>query len=979
MDTRAFLEAVWPASGIYCLATPFTIPGTTTQTYAHRTVTSIADAVAEVGRMGGTNIFFAVHTLKQAKVWNPAKRDLKTGEMGAYETRTHDNMHEARCFFFDLDVGESTASTPKYTTRQEALDGLEQFLFHTHLPEPLITSSGGGYHVYWRLSESLLSQGAWVGAAARLHHLARRNGLRVDPSRTTDQSSVLRVVGTQNIKPGHDARPCSAIQVGVETLTSAFLGQLADLTVGYTAVVPASPRPSRPVGNLQKVWDGPVPTLDEVSEVCEHVSDYRETGYTEGGYVAFYHLGCGIIPFVEDGERLSHELAMRHPRCTDEYAEATRDTYNERTGGNPSSCANLDAKCGGDACARCPFAKLGVNPLDIATKVLRAKAAPPPVVTVADVAPALIVEPPHPFARTVAGLTKKITKSVKGVDIEEEVLICPYDFFPFNSCERTELELSFSLWAATIPNKGQIIIKVPSALLQDTTALHKLLSDYGVYLKGKEVMSVQEAMQVWLRKVQIRAAAERQHEHLGWVDEARTEFVMPTTVSHIDGTQKPSVLSAAAKNTLHFVHPRGDKERSIAAMQFYNHPRYLKHQFMIMAGLAAPMFHATGLAGVVVNASGESGGSKSTALYGAASLWGAPTQYVINGTDIGSTLLARIDMIFTLANLPVCMDEITEMDPRDAKKFVLNATQYNARIQMRPDGTPKPVRETFKSTPLLCSSNSSLHNLLGIENRAGIAGSMRVFEIFFPALSEEFKPEADAFLREIKENYGHIGPAFLALYMARREEIDEMVRATMAAIDRQFRIAAPERYYSAQIAAALVAGKLALEAGLLPFETEPVREWLLGPQLAEMRGVIVAEKVAQGPAAVLASFLNDKMAQTITVFPQTQAGNINPDREPKGAIVAHQDKAKQTIDVRKDAFRRWCDERYHNGLHILGELQRMGIIIAADRKVTLGRDTPYAAGRTVCFTIDMTHPEFAAAGSAVSKVVKFPGKQQGVG
>ena len=78
MDTRAFLEAVWPASGVYCLAAPFTIPGTTTQTYAHRTFTSITDAVAWISRMDGVNVFFAVHTLKQAKVWNPArKRDLR--------------------------------------------------------------------------------------------------------------------------------------------------------------------------------------------------------------------------------------------------------------------------------------------------------------------------------------------------------------------------------------------------------------------------------------------------------------------------------------------------------------------------------------------------------------------------------------------------------------------------------------------------------------------------------------------------------------------------------------------------------------------------------------------------------------------------------------------------------------------------------------------------------------------------------------
>ena len=97
---------------------------------------------------------------------------------------------------------------------------------------------------------------------------------------------------------------------------------------------------------------------------------------------------------------------------------------------------------------------------------------------------------------------------------------------------------------------------------------------------------------------------------------------------------------------------------------------------------------------------------------------------------------------------------------------MFNATQRTPRIRLKSDGTEQPIRIQYKSTPLLCSSNSSLHNLLSVDNRAGVAGNMRVFEIFFPALGDEHKPAAGAFMREINEHYGHIGPAFLALYMS---------------------------------------------------------------------------------------------------------------------------------------------------------------------------------------------------------------------
>ena len=231
MDTRAFLEALWPASGIYCLATPYTIPNTDKQVYSHHTFTSIDAALEGAKRLGDTNIFFAMHTLKEHKRWNEFKVNWKTGEPGAWEVRPHESVSEARCFFFDLDVGESTPTTPKYATRQEALNALEAFLFRTRLPTPLITSSGGEFHVYWTISTPIGSL-EWRRHAAVLHHLSRRLGLRVDPSRTTDQSSVLRVVGTFNVKPGHDPRPCVAVQAGRRRLQRRFWGSLKASRIG---------------------------------------------------------------------------------------------------------------------------------------------------------------------------------------------------------------------------------------------------------------------------------------------------------------------------------------------------------------------------------------------------------------------------------------------------------------------------------------------------------------------------------------------------------------------------------------------------------------------------------------------------------------------------------------------------------------------------------------------------------------------------
>ena len=265
MDARQFLEAVWPETGIYCLALPFTPPGATRPIYAHVTFENIADAAAEAERLAAKkDVFFSCFTLKEHKVWNETKTDPKTGELGAWEYRTHSNMAECRCFFFDLDV--EAGNPKKYDNRQEALDALEQFLFTTQLPSPLITSSGGGFHVYWLLNEPIAAD-EWRQHAARLRHAAQTRGLRADPARTTDVSSVLRVVGTFNHKRAPDLRPVEAISRGARTDNDEFVRRLEELTPDFEPLA----RDAQPYvhgggeGNLSvPIWNGPISTLDEV-------------------------------------------------------------------------------------------------------------------------------------------------------------------------------------------------------------------------------------------------------------------------------------------------------------------------------------------------------------------------------------------------------------------------------------------------------------------------------------------------------------------------------------------------------------------------------------------------------------------------------------------------------------------------------------------------------------------------------------------
>ena len=94
-----FLSHVLPESGIFCLATPFQKGG-----YQHITATTPTQlaAYAALNDKQQKDTFFAVGTLKQAKVWNEDKQKN--------EYRTHANINQFKSLILDLECN----GTKKY-------------------------------------------------------------------------------------------------------------------------------------------------------------------------------------------------------------------------------------------------------------------------------------------------------------------------------------------------------------------------------------------------------------------------------------------------------------------------------------------------------------------------------------------------------------------------------------------------------------------------------------------------------------------------------------------------------------------------------------------------------------------------------------------------------------------------------------------------------------------------------------------------
>ena len=963
MTAADFLRRVWPADGVYALATPFRIPGTTSWTYTHKTFPTIELAAQHVQlHAHRMDLFFAVHTLKEPRVWNPAKTDRRTGELGAYEVRTQANMAAARCFFFDLDVGTSTTQHAKYETQHDAVADLMRFCAETQLPRPLLTSSGGGVHVYWVLSDAIPSP-EWKQIANTLRQLARHHGLRADPARTTDTASVLRVAGTFNHKQLGNPRPVRVLYASpTDTPVGVFrkLVQDAVIRAGLNVrPLPTFLAESELGSNLQEVYDGPPVTLKALVTACAQM--HRIVRLQGNVSEPEWYHSINLVRFVEHGDTLVHKLSAGHPQYDRDATDAKLLQLSQKQI-KPTSCAKLAEVCGDDACLGCPFAGKVKSPI-VAARYKDAAPAPQAVVHLgAQIVTTIVPDPPAPYLRMKGGGIAVQGTSKDGD--ETHTLIYPHDLYPLRRLVNSASAVEQQMWCVVLPREGPKEFILDADALYDRRKFVVTIANHGVYPSANYIPFLQDYMIAYITELQRLTDAEAQCNHLGWTND-QTAFILPDKILQEDGSAKPAMLSLGAARASAQVHKKGDLATQVELLDFYNHPAYLPNQFYILASLAAPIFYATGHHGVILNASGEAGASKSTSLYTAASCWGQPELYPINGTNNGATVRGRNERVTTLANLPVCVDEITHMPVRDAVDLAMNITQPGHRIRLNTDGVERNATGSYKATIMLTTANNSLHGVLSVDNAAGTAGSMRVFEIVFKAHSVHMKHEADAFWHALKQHYGHVGEAFMHHVMQHHTAVADRVRAVMKDIDITANIQSSERFWSATIAAVLVAGEIATQLGLIRYDVAALRQWVLTYQIPYMRGVVVEEYA--NPLGILAEYLEQINGDILVTSKMSGTTNLtNVIKAPRGQLLAHYEPDAKVMWVLKKGFKDYCVRVGANFLKILDELSQSAldangrpkrIIGNKHMRKVLGAGTEYAKAQSWCFTLNMDHSE----------------------
>lgn len=960
MDTTEFLRAMWPATGLYCIATPFK------RGYAHHIFDTVRDAVQFCDRKRGEeNLFFCVHTLKSHEgVFSETKINWRTNLPGANEKRCQENMAFGQDFFFDLDVGESTKQLIKYNTQQEALAGIKAFCKATLLPKPYLVSSGGGVHVHWLLDEPIESR-EWQKTALKLKALAIHLDLHVDPARTDDCASIMRVAGTFNLKPGKGKRPVEVLMEGVRTPNAQFIRLIEDaiIRLDVPAIVVAKPHAATagPLGNnMTPEWEGPPVTFQALWDTCQQVRDFEFTSGAEFDEPARYDM-IGVVRLVEDGRRHIDSLTAGRDSVT--VAEIDQKIV-QWEGKGATSCLKISRSCGAETCKKCPFWSKQSNPLTNARRHGETLPAP----TVLELVGQTLVETaipdaPWPFVRKSGGVFRMVAGDED--DGPEEVLILDHDLYPVRRKRSTADNLRQHVWCAELPMGAQEF-NLDAASLCDLNKMASILAAEEIY-PGGNLKDVVSYMSAYIKLMRDTLNPDPEYNHLGWEgtkEDPFEKFIMPEYAILADGSHGPVQIDKDTQRSSRDVGAKGDLNKQIELLKFYNKPEFFAQQFIVLCGLAAPTFYMTGHHGVIVSTWGKTGGSKTTAVFTAASLWGRPEKYTINGTRKGMTEIMLNERINIYKNLPICVDETTHMSDIEVQNLAEGVTQATGRTRANRSGKERISPGGEKATILCTSSNSSMHDKLSKDNASGTAGSMRVFEMHVKPITKATKEEeagakaeAMAFMQALNQNYGHIGPYFLAQIMPLRDRIEARIRIFNEAIDRKYGLSTAERFWSAVVADVLVIGRLAARLGLVPYDMDVLEHWLMTTQLAEMRGVLEAEYST--PIDRLTNYMSEISASIVFVAPGHSAGvEDSVVSQNRGELRARYERKLGIMWVLKNRYKDYCTKLGANFSADINELIQQKIILNPRCKKVLGAGAVTTDTAQVwCFTIDMKHPE----------------------
>lgn len=892
----------------------------------------------------------------------------------AYKTtanRTQANVLSLKALRLDIDAGEKKhARNPDgaYPSQRDARNALAGFIRDVGFKPSYVVSSGEGLHVYYCLAEAV-DPATWHALATGLGQLALDRSLLVDPTVTTDTARILRPIGTLH---------GNGKVVSVIGRTGVVFGiqDFRDLLPAKPVARPSASYDASINDELNLGYDGPP---SSAFKITQHCGALREVATSKGDVQEpLWRAMLGLVKRTVEGIDVAHEWSSGY----DGYdAHETERKFDAWTAG-PTTCGEFAKHS--EACRACQYAGKIKSPInlglltapEIETLPEEKKPAPAPVpAPTGDLWDGHL--PPKYSVKTVNGRPTLVyaMETDKETDTGEVVPVVVH--VPF-----THDIFWFGRWAEAnnSDDSAQVTLhvaagrRVKTYLTSQTvvSSVQKLLE----YLAGKAVhatthrkagQAMLDYAKAQLNRIKDEYMQPKITDHMGLriLDNGMLVCAQGPHVIYPDGTILEAMLGTGVRSVSEAMYlpiERSDTgswgaeqweqvivpkahEHVDFLREFYGMDGLNKYRLAIMFCLAGPLMpFAEGSfirgsklppGGLTVSLfSRETARGKTAAIKSALMAFGDPNQLSRDSNTTASTALARIAKMSLHGTVPIGLDEMGNLPPKQIAELVNAIGNGTGRERAMQDGGLAIGNGTWALIAIM-AANKSARELVSVAQAESDAIQYRMLE-----LNVENAPEFDLDTRaRYTEAAAHVrttcagalgGVIHKALCTMGAVAANKLVTASINKAAALVGAGQSARFMYRGLGLVLATQAILARQGLAPFNTQDLIATFKAAHDSSVEFITHTTLPSDG-LSLLQMCLNDLTPGTVITQNETRRGgystvydtmlNANMPRE----VVARHIVSSRTTYVSTKAIRDWCRDNGVSELDIVRAANTSGV------------------------------------------------------
>lgn len=827
------------------------------------------------------------------------KVSKSTGKAYKAAVRKRENVLALKSLFIDVDE-------KNYPDAKALLVDFERFRHETSLPFPnAIVHSGGGYHFYYALNQSITLV-EWQPLANSLSNAIKQHGLQADTQCTVDAARVLRLPATLNYK--YDPPKKVVVKhLSDNDFSAEFLaGKLAPyqtsapVQVGFQGLPIAGP----PVpNNLAAGIEPPKAYLVPPQDLIHECPLFAEAIQTKGANYSnpLWNLTTLLATFMENGPSLARIMAKGHKT----YVEADTDALYarkekekaDRNIGWPTCKAFSDA--GSTVCKTCPNFAGNKSPLNFAKK--NGVMGTVPIKQTINV-PGYVYENGRFFR---IGYTKDDPPQ------EEKTLVFRHEIRDWGIPPVASAgEVPFLQFR--VPAINNYPIKVPFGALPNAFKLTEVLADQRMVLNRYERKEMELFMPLFAQ--QLQDSKEQVLDEVsasGWNTNRKTGDVDGFSYNGVCYGEKFNRTARLLDPALHRQYsPCGTPDAWRKLADKFIEPDRHSVNTLVAASLAGPLVEFTGCSGLILSVYSTTGKGKSTGAKLGQAIFGSPKLGVNQLKDTTNSLYDKMASLHSLT----CYFDESRFDVKD-RDALFQMTSGKDKSRLTNAIQQREIRSW--NTLLVLISNDGTSQII---DRSAPA-HMRVLEVLV-----EHKPtnnlsfvDIDFLAGELENNYGHRGATYAKFLAKNIKRIKNDVLTTKQRLATITSADQEERFWIAIITCLLLGAQYGNELEFTNFDIQGMESFLIDT-MNNMRRQRVTETINVNSFDsihdLLTEYIKARRPTTARMGVDQNAKPImlnSPEFNAKGVALNVQiGTVDKVLRVSESDFRRYCSMEKHS-------------------------------------------------------------------